>query len=807
MEQLTERTELFDNLYKQRSDSLLNILLTYRNAIGFLQYEEMEEPTVESISLVYAFITNIASLGLTLSADAIMTMEKIPADILREELPLVLNALIKYRGADKKYEPFWPNFPYDVRVMDDCVLYCHALIHYLSGGKYYPPTPTISEETALNAGDDEKEGCPSIDPSYLYFLSKIDFIADTDTAVSEIAFNFMQANTSLGDQEMMVIDHYFKYIFKRYMFPYNVTTYVLLPEIPFKENTVKVMLSALQYAPRFSDSTLSQFKQMFHTATDVLRLYVGISGGDISLAKPTKLISLASDCKSGYDMFDQMTGRSKRKFFMNLLADVSRHSDIIQDMLRYPEFWKRVGERIHPSSFDNGQYRIVQDAFKIVRNKDSNHEESFNYKVDCCIRDGRFDELISLLKTRPGEFARRLDHILREAPDDETRDNVLTAFSDVATDVSPSILYQVCCHFRVRDKQTSVMRIVRIKGETRKSYICEPNTTPIPDKYTNAVGRICQVAIMALNMKKSFMGNVFIDDSINGFLMPSDQRASHRHMSRPVVHGSRFPIPDTCKTIRAYMWWTNPEDNERTDLDLSASMYLETGTSIKTLILEDRVYYITLRNEALGVYHSGDIVDGGDYNGNGATEFIDMDIEKLAKHSVRYVVLSINLFHGISIESMDGHLNAGWLCMPEEPSTITDKIRSVFDPSKLEMRFSITTACSWYCPFIVDTFDRSIIWMDQEWSPESFININNIDTNATAIAKNLYSTLYDKRLTIKDAAILNANARASHISTSSTENADEARANADYVFALSRLDTDTGKVITPFMMDELMTLI
>ena len=73
--------------------------------------------------------------------------------------------------------------------------------------------------------------------------------------------------------------------------------------------------------------------QNLATATDVLRLAVAMSDGDVSLAEPTKFRSF---CRSERRMLLRLTGHS---------------GDPTADMLRWKERWKRLGEKLHPGDY------------------------------------------------------------------------------------------------------------------------------------------------------------------------------------------------------------------------------------------------------------------------------------------------------------------------------------------------------------------------------------------------------------------------------------------------------------------------
>lgn len=777
------------------------ILLQYRQSIGIITEYAETDPTAESKSLVFSLLENIKSLGLTLSADALVKLERVPVELLRRNLTIIIDELEKYVGADVKYKPLWKNFPYDVREKSEGGLYFNAFLHYLSNGLYYPPEEIKEEDEPENdqAETEEKESIPTeVEAGYETELKVLGWGTEDD--IKEIAFNFMKANTSLGDSEKTVLKYYFEFLYK---------DSDELPEMPFKENVIITTLFAFQYTYISAHS----IKNWYKTATDVLRLYVGMSDGDISLSNKPKFKDLRgfrnkSARYEKYPVFDTLTAHQKKKFFMDLLANIN--GNILSDMYRYPEYWKRAGERICPGTFKSKKYNRVNEAFNAIRS--GKKEYNWTGELNRLIETGSLEDAILHAAKRPGELARRLDYLLRISENDEQRTLVVESFMKTSTLVSPSVLYQVRSHFMNRDDR---FRIINIKGPVRKPFIYPKNDKEIPEKYINVIVNTCENAIQFQNMNKPFMGNVYVDESIVGYLLPYDQRASHTSLSKPIVPGSRIPIPDSCKVVRTFLWWTNTKNN-RTDLDLSATFYSENEN--EDLVLRGVLYYGNLTaGRQWNCHHSGDIVDGGPYDGDGVSEFIDIDINAVKNAGIRYVFLTnIRYYGALTMEELDGHISAGWMFLNPTnpysfkgyiPSLTPEMARQIFDASKVDNKFSVSSATANHCMFAIDTFTREIVWIDGSFSMKSEIAAPNVVNYSYDMAYNMYAILHTRKPTMLDAIILNAQSRASSISTSNDANAEELRANADYVFAMDRKETDQGKVITPFMMDELMNLI
>ena len=129
------------------------------------------------------------------------------------------------------------------------------------------------------------------------------------------------------------------------------------------------------------------------TATDVLRIAVALSDGDVSLAEPT--------------IFRNFSKR-ERRFLLACLEETGK--SCVEDMLRRKQRWIRLGERLHPGDFKK-VYPKSFDAFDTIRN--NKPVATFNKAAEAAIKKRDTIETFELLMQRPGDFARRLDHVLR----------------------------------------------------------------------------------------------------------------------------------------------------------------------------------------------------------------------------------------------------------------------------------------------------------------------------------------------------------------------------------------------------------
>lgn len=639
-------------------------------------------------AMIATIAKNIESLGFAFSNDVInilLTYSMADIEAFYKDLIPNLQSLV---GADVEYRPMYPNFPTQVMEASEAELLINALVHYISDGTLMPK---CKEEPRI----------PLFDANKMTFLSFGDI-----TDVLSIFQNILSSKTSISPQDRDDIEK----IVENYPDFYD-----YLPiEIPMKENVALVAKLITDKAPIKVAGAIQKY---FKTATDVLRYVVAISDGDISLSKPTK--------------FKHMR-RCERRMVMDLLAGCN---DILEDMYRYKNEWLRIGEIVHPSTYTNAKYCVVRAAFDTLRNEKK--PLFLPGKIQLAIQNGNVEQATELLKHRPGDFARQLDKLLRASKD---KSFVIKCFNDVADKVSTPVLLQVRQHFIGRDI-TSPIRVFFPKGNLARSYAIKNELQSIDRKYCDDIVDICDHALISQYCRRDPMGNVFIDKDMVNYLVPFSQRSSSKS-NKIVVRGSKMPITDTANVIRAFIWWTNVNCrySGMVDIDLSATIFDEDWKYL------DHVSYTNLRSSLYNACHSGDIVNGGDPDGDGVAEFIDIDISVANKLKARYIVFQVYSYRGIAFSQMP-NCRFGWM-EREYPGS-----GEIFEPSTVEMKTDLVADSVVAIPAIFDVYERKFIWCDMSLNIESVkdsygginaeSNINNVIATCFAMVNLNKTNLYD----------------------------------------------------------------
>lgn len=691
-------------------------------------------------SMVAAILKNIEEYGYTLSADVIDIIRYWEENEIKEFYSELVEYLKIYCGADKIYKCMYPNFPQQVYEMNDAELVINAFIHYISDGVIYPSYK-------------EDKRFPLVDRAKLTVLEM-----GSREDVSNLFKNLCTAKTSLSEQDRVDIAEMLK--------DYSYLIYAISPkDFQFKENAI--YLAFLYWNINKNGMTenelFCQVSKYIKTATDVLRFCVALSDGDISLAENTKFKKFSN---------------KERRLIMNLLEKVSASSCFAEDVWKYCEQWKRIGEIIHPFNFSKHKYPKTITIFNDIRN---HKKPLFNGGIiEEAIERHDIKAAVRLLKDKPSELARRLDKLLRISTK-EYYEYIINNFKEVAEEIPTRVLYQVMGHFLERFKGMPQYRIFFPKGQLAKAKVIPNKLDGIDDYYVWKIIEICQDAITKQYTSRSPMGKVYIDAEMRNYLLPFSQRNASS-TKKIVTRGSSFPVKAETAIIRPFIWWTNLENGTRIDVDLSMVAYDENWNYCT------HISYTNLKHGTIGC-HSGDITNGGEYDGEGISEFIDVDPVEALNSGIRYLVFEVYNYTCIPFSQM-GNCRFGWMEREDANSG------EIFEPKTVQMSFDLTAGSSTMIPVIYDCKERKFIWCDICGSAKTYSGGNNLESNLVGNTLICYGITNMSKIDMYTAIRFNAEARGIRV---------DSPEEADIIFSNTIKGKDNQKVITAFDIDYFMS--
>lgn len=660
---------------------------------------------------------NIQSLGFRLAPRVLDVIETMSVERFSAFYKKLIRDLELAVGGNVVFKPMYPNFPEQVINASTEELHSNAMLHYLGdwlGKRLLPkfekmPRPPLQEVVGLKVVDlGTKEEFNAIFGGLLRSMSAM---SETDRA----DLHWFVTNSGKG-----IHTH-------------------LPPEIPCKENAAALLAVLIERGLATEES----FSKYCKTATDVLRVAVAVSGGDISLGTPTKF---------------RNTPKRVRHL---LLGTLERIGTITEDMLRHKEPWKRLGERLHPSEFSK-RYPRTCEAFDVLRN--DKPFATFNGKVEHRIKTGDAVSAAEILQARPGELARRLDKLVRMS---DRTDQVLEIFGHVAGSVSSPVLLQVRTHFAERNRG-SEWRTFFPKGDICKVKAIENRLPAVDEAVCQRIAGICEDVLVERFGRKKPLGKVYIDEDLRHYTVPFAMRSASKAL-KTVSRGSRIALPPG-GTIRFFIYWK--DGSSRTDLDLSA-LALDAESRFKTVIS-----YYNLKD--LGGHHSGDITSAP----NGASEFIDVDIGKFIAQGIRYVLMSINSY--TQQPYCDLPMCFAGFMMRQNPNS-----GEIYEPTTVENKFDLTANTKIAVPMIIDLMERQVVWTDLslQRNPSASNNVHNNLSSLTILNKAMTTMV---KPNLFDLFALHVRARGERVLT---------RESAEATFSLNQGITplDTEVIMSEFL--------
>lgn len=610
---------------------------------------------------------------------------------------------------------FYENFP-DVpfNLFEQRIL---AIAHYCSRGTFFPEDWDITQKEKKSTDINEKA-----------VYKELSFVS-SDDVVSFVYEKLLISSNTLPIDDINYVREVVKYT-------YNVEDKFYL-ENALKNITNKEILAyfVAEFVNAFNALTAIK-----HTiingrkwyVTDVLRIATAMCYGDVSLAENTKF----------------KLKKWQRKFLCEMLLSTDLS---FEDTIVHKNKWVRLLHCLHVGDYSPKLFKwamVVREKFK-VETFNSVTEKMFNYLNNN--KDTlEFIELTKHLSKRPSMFIRnfsRLGMLVDSIGDPRLFRHLKVAFEDSVnnSNVPRRVLYQLYSYILTGGVES---RVFFPKGMKTK-YFIKDELHSLPNVISK--NKYSFMDIITERLKKDFsemgpIGNVYIDDALF--------RSSINNGLRNVTPGKQIvsrgcKIPFSCnKTLRMFMYWIGR------DLDLAASFMNKHFEKIG----ECSFRHTSMRGIA---QHSGDIVNAP--SPRGASEYIDIDIEKALESGIRYVGMHIYVYAGQKFSEMEA-CSVGWM-ERERPNS-----NEIYDPKTVRQKIDLTGESMSYTPVIFDLKEKTVCYVDMNYMGHSWGNsLGNRANQELHLMKNM---LNKEALTLGDLIVLHILAREGSECVSSPEEAD-----------------------------------
>lgn len=632
---------------------------------------------------VDAALTTLRALGYRLSDPARAALTR------PEQAWALVNAAARLTSGSPAadYRPFYPDFPIQVRTASEATLLVNAALHYLGDvvGVRILPDYRPSPREPL-PGDDG--ALTELGLATAQNLERI--VADLIAQATPFSAQDRADLTALRDFGPEAAPH-----------------------VAVKENLAVLTVT-------FPDL---DFSDSYRTVTDVLRLAVAMAGGDVSLAEPCRFPSFP---------------RAQRRRLLGLLdavGQVQDSRDSAEEMARRCERWKRLARHLRPGDYARRFPRATKLLHQVAS---GGAEEGFTSRLEEALAHRDVESALRLLSTRPGVFARRLNHLLRLCVDEAARERVVAEFARVAPEVALPVLVRLWEYFSSPGPDALPWRVVAIKAATGTKTTLIPSTRR-PGPADVAVVRAVEEALR----QRKRLGRIAVDQGMyEGYTTPVGLRSASPGM-RTAGRGTRLPLPEG-ETIRFFLHWRDlpeappkapgpagpaaAEDRDtRVDLDLSAFFVSEDFTRT------EQIAYYNLRSTA--AVHSGDLTSAPD----GAAEFIDVTLAEALRQGWRYVVMTVHSFSHHRLSEVP-ECWAGAMARGADPQS-----GEVFEASTVMQRLDLVSPTFNATPFVIDLAERRLIWWDLPVGVGEH-QVANLDRSSNRVLAHLLDLLKGRRM-------------------------------------------------------------
>ena len=631
---------------------------------------------------IASLLKNLEYYGFTLSKDFILQLESASKESIVDlnfEFIEILKKLHFNVGT-----PFYPNFPEQVMEASDAELYINALMHYFGdyiGARIIPVF-------------EKKERFPLVEKTKLIVVD-----IGSESSFNQFIFNLLKSPTSLSETDL----EYLEKAIDIDISIFDLKHIVHKETLAFVANMLIEKIGVKELNSTMKENLFDNFK----TATDVLRLAIAMSTGDVSLALNTRFRNFK---------------RAERRLLLELL---NKCNNIEEDMLKHKKKWIKLGEKLHPGEYK--QFEKVHQAFNKIRN--NLHIFTFNNIAEDLYKNNELNALALHLKQRPGEFTRRLDSILRVAKNKDEQLSILNDFNSIVDKVSTLVLLQVISHFKNRKTN---WRVFFPKGQICKAYGIKNNLPKIKKEMRNKTIEICENSLKKRFGELEPLNKVFVDEKLKNYIVPFNQRSASKTL-KTVARGSKFDLPKN-RTIRFFLHWL--DGKERTDIDLSTTFLDENFNYV------NHISYTKLR--ALDCVHSGDFTSAP--HPDGASEYIDCNINSLKNNGVRYVVMHALSFTQQPYKDLP-ECYVGWM-IRKNPTE-----GEVFERKTVEQKIDLTADTKYVIPIVFDIEKMQGIWLDLAITKTPRFK-NNVENNFNTTTSLIESILESERFNIYDLLML-----------------------------------------------------
>jgi len=674
-----------------KTQELLKISLR-QNAI-FVPTEMMTNEIKNISGTTSVLLANVSKLGFTFSEPLLYALNNVNPKYKIE----VLEVLREVLGTDKNWTPLvkeW-NVPTNESVVDHIVTFFANVFQPKKGTRlqcgHIIPENTFPLE--------RYNGCPFCGAPFEF--GKLEEIGQgsklkvlelwNEKELQDFYISLLQSKTALDATQVDSLKIALKYL------PLPKT------DVAMKE-TLMLVIDLL-----IENGKEEEAQQFLKTPTDILRYLWYKNTGLLQIIEPKTIIKrTAKNAQHLYHVLDT-SPQAKVASQKDLKLKYSRKECLmVANWLNNMEMdVEMMCEIMHPK---RGMWVRFIRALRLAEYSKRKGFEKLNFLMDVFYNQVydvwqskvnssrlKFDaeKTFALLKQRPGLFARSLFSNMLWFGADET----IAHFEEIIDKVPARLIFTLNMYAQ-NYFDVKMERSVKPLGGTNKRIASNQLLKLYEDfQLEEMKTKIEDLCILAMKKRfaaiKSTNKTIYIDPQLYNMPVSIGDRSDTVQDLPVALMGTRFPIEGN--EVRLFMQWGKDLPAQHLDMDLSCHIAYEDRSDMCSFS----------RLTTTGCQHSGDIRSIP--NKIGTAEYININIDELAKANAKFVTFTCNAYSNGGITP---NLVVGWM-NSKYPMKISEKTGVAYDPSCVDHQVRVTQNVAKGLVFgVLDVAKREIVWLE-----------------------------------------------------------------------------------------------
>lgn len=697
--------------------TLTKVALRYRAVFLDINREDINQNS-EATAPVMAFVARLKENGFCVSEELLHELNVVSTDTLAE----ITECINEVMGVDLNWAPLVKGW--NVPTGESCVDHLITFFANIFGMEH-----TGLKGTTLQCGHfipedtfplERYNGCPfcgkpfhTADSVYKGQGSKLkELRLFTDRDLQNVFASLLTSATPLDATQKDSLE----LLLQDYSLPEHA-------EVAMKETAMLVVKTLV------NQDKADEASALLKTPTDIMRYLWYEKTGFVQIIEPKTLVAHAR--KMYYHMFGPLDCSADAANIMKqkLMLKYNRKDclRVAHWMNSLPMSAKQAAENMNPKrgmwvrmirGLRMGEYSRKKGMEKLAEILDVFYKQDYTTWQGCVDKarsKNDADKTLSLLKERPGLFARSLfASMLRFGSD-----KVLAAFSQVA-DKLPARLLLSLGNAATNYFDSTQQRLARpITGgaiSINPNKLLELYDEDARKQMVNDVMDIYKASMARrFAAQKTDAKTIYIDPALYNIPVSVGDRATTIQDTSCALMGTRFAVEGDA--VRLFLQWGKGLNAQHLDMDLSCRIALPNNETA-----ECAFYNL----KCVGAKHSGDIRFIPEMVGT--AEYIELSMPELKAAKAKYVTFTCNAY---SCGSLSPNLVVGWMDSAY-PMMLSEQTGVAYDPSCVQhmVRISENNLSKGLVFGVLDVEKSEIIWLEMPFTSQTIDGMDSTSIEA-----------------------------------------------------------------------------